>query len=481
VSKAANKSKRIVRNLQDLSGWLEAGSTPKHNLVIGSEHEKLLLKESNQRAASFNGKKGIEKLLEKLQDKGWAAVTENGRIIELTRDNANVSLEPSGQMEHSTPIYSQLHQVANEIDRQIDEVVEVGRELGIDCIGLGYHPVQNYQNLPRIPKSRYKSYEKHMREMDGPEKKAMQMLYASASTQVNMGFINEQDMVKKLRVSLALQPIVSALCANSPFKNGKPSGYQSTRSHVVHNAVNGRYGFMLPVAFEKDFGFERYAEYALNEMPLMGVYKNGYFKGTHDAKFSDLMAGELDVCPGKKATMNDWENHLNCIWPEVRLRQFLEMRGADSGPVEMIKALPALWIGLMYDDAMLDHAYEMVRHWSAEDREYLREQTPVTGLQTPFLGGTVQDVALNVLALSDQGLNNRNILDDHGRNEAQYLEPLHEIANSGLNWADRLIQKYNTEWKQDIAKVFNEMSYRQAPSVLSSPSAAQRIPPKPGP
>lgn len=479
MSRAANKSQKIVSTLQDLAGWLEAGSTPRRNLLIGLEHEKLLFEQQSLKAAQFSGERGIEKLLEKMQDKGWAAVTENGRIVELNRNFANISLEPAGQLEHSTPAYTHIHQIAEEIDRQIDEVNEYTARLGLDCMGMGYHPTQDFHNLPRIPKSRYQAFEDRMREMDGAEKKAMHLLYGSASVQANFGFIDEQDMVKKLRVSLALQPVVAAIFANSPFQDGKLSGVQSTRGKITHNAIGGRYGFMLPVAFEKGFGFERFAQYALNEMPMMGVYRGGHFKGVKNETFRDFMEGKLDICPGQKATMNDWENHLNCIWPEVRLRQFMEMRGADSGPKEMLKALPALWIGLVYDDAALDQAYEMIRDWTEEDREHLRARAPVDGLQTAFMGTTVQEIARDMLALSAQGLRNRNILDDQGRNEAQYLEPLHEIVNSGMNWANRLIHSYNHEWKQDISKLFNEMSYRRNPSVLSSHPSAAFKPPKP--
>jgi glutamate--cysteine ligase len=230
---------------------------------------------------------------------------------------------------------------------------------------------------------------------------------------------------------------------------------------------------MLPVAFDEGFGYEMFVDWAMRDMPLMCIYKGNTFLDAHGAPFQDYIDGKLDIAPGQKATLPDWQNHLNTIWSEVRLRRFLEMRGADNGPSEMIKALPALWVGLLYDQQALNDAYEMVRHWTHEDREYLRDQTPKTGLQTPFLGTTVQDIAKNMLSLSEAGLRRRGVLDAKGNDESLYLEPLHEIAHSGLNWSQRLRQRLNGEWNGDLRRVFDAMSYANAPSVLAAAPAAQ--------
>jgi glutamate--cysteine ligase len=296
----------------------------------------------------------------------------------------------------------------------------------------------------------------------------------TSSAQVSLGYQSEEDMVKMLRVALSLQPIVVALFANSPFSEGQPNGYQSYRSEVIRDYMDGRYGFMLPIAFEEDFGFEKFVDYAMN-MPLLGIYKDNVFVDAGGQPFSNFMEGKLDACPGRKATIADWENHLNTIWPEVRLRGFLEMRGADNGPAEMIKALPAFWVGLLYDKQALNAAYEMVRDWTNEDREYLRAQTPRTGLQTPFMGTTVQEVAKNCLALSEAGLKRRNIRDEKGHDESIYLAPLHEITDSGKSWSTRLLEKFYGKWKGNIDKVFEEQDYARSPSVLK-PETAPRLP-----
>ena len=477
MSRASHKSETGIQSEKDLSGWLEEGATPKRDLMVGSEHEKIVFNAKTLKSAPFRGHQGLEALLKKISENGWDAVKESGNLIELSRDGAVVSLEPAGQVELSTPALQNVHEIARAVDRHIAELMNAAEGLDLDAMGLGYHPIQNHTNLPRVPKERYKNFQQFMKEKDPETRKAMKMMYGTSSTQANIGYVDEEDMVKKLRVSLALQPIVTAIFANSPFANGKANGIQSNRSAISHNAAEGRYGFMLPVAFEDDFGFERFASFALNEMPMIGIYKDNIFQRVEGQKFADFLHGNLKEFPGRKPTLDDWCDHLNCIWPEVRVRQFLEMRGADNGPTEMIKALPALWVGLLYDDQALDQAYEMIKHWTAQDREYLRATAPIKGLKTEFLGTTVQDIAKNVVSLAYKGLKNRNIQNDMGQSETVYLEPIQEIVQSGLNWAEILTRKYNKEWGGDVKQVFTEMSYKRDPSLLSRnthvPSAKQ--------
>ncbi len=475
MSRQANTDNKEITSTTQLVEWIEAGSTPKKDLVVGSEHEKFVFDIDKERAAIFSGKKGLERFLNKLVQKkhGWVPYEEDGHTVELRKPDttASISLEPSGQLEHASDIFSNIHDLCEEIEDQINESLEVAEEMDLALVGLGYQPIQGLDDLPHVPKTRYKNFDQRMRSIDGETKNGLHVLYSTASTQANIGFENEEDMVKKLRVALALQPVVTALFANSPFKDGKLSGLKSTRSDIIHNAVGGRYGFMLPVAFEDGFGFERFADFALNDMPMMGVYQNGQFLDAKGASFADMMAGRIDGCQNRSATLNDWEDHLNCIWPEVRVRRSLEMRGADSGPTEMIKALPALWVGLTYDAQVLDEAYQMIRDWSDQDREYLRKNAPVSALATPFMGTNLQEIAKNMLALAQKGLQNRAVLNDMGQDESLYLDPLHEIAESGMTWADRLIYQYENNWNGNLSPVFNAMSYKNKPSVLKCMSS----------
>ena len=466
MSGQATSSSQEISSLKSLVEWISCGSTPREDLVIGSEHEKLVFQKQFLNAAQFDGPNGLEEYLQKFTRYNWTPVLENGRTIEMKRGTATLSLEPSGQLEHSTLVHKNLHDMAAEIDEQINASVELAAEMDMQLVGLGYHPLETLNTLPRIPKTRYQNFDGFMRAVDKKNNKGLHVLYSTASAQANIGFENEEDMVKKLRVTIALQPIVTALFANSPFEKGRLAGAKSIRSKVVHNAAGGRYGYMLPVAFEDGFGFERFAEYALNEMPMLGLYQKGQFVDVHGARFADMMAGHVPEAEGRNATLNDWEDHLNCIWPEVRVRRFLEMRGADSGPQEMIKALPALWGGIAYDSGALDQAWQLVRDWSTEERNYLRENTPVYGLQTRFRGKTVQDIAIEVLQIAEHGLKERSLYNDHDQDETCLLEPLMEIAHSGRTWADRLISCYRNEWGGNIKQVFNTMSYANRPSVL---------------
>jgi glutamate--cysteine ligase len=487
MSKPSEIDKHPIGEKKELIEWFEKGCTPADKLLIGVEHEKPPFYLADNAPVPYadeqGGRPAIREWLEQMVvEKGWRpGDPDNGHIVELQRNSVNWSLEPGGQMETGGAPLKNVHQNARETDESIREAVAVARNLGIGLLAMGYHPTHTGKDMPYMPKSRYAMFREYVEQKKFAH--GVDQMTCTSTVQVNLGYKSEADMVKKLRVSLALQPIVVALFANSPFCEGQDSGYQSYRSHMIHNNWGGRYGSMLPIAFDKDFGFEKFADYAMNAVPMLGIYKGNTFLDAHGAKFQDFMEGKLEICPGQVATLTDWSNHLNTIWPEVRLRRFLEMRGADNGPAEMIKALPAFWVGILYDDQSLDAAYEMIRDWTLEEREYLRLMTPQKGLQTPFMNGTtnVQEIAKNCLKLAEEGLKRRNIKDAAGNDESVYLAPLHEIANSGKNWAQRLLEKYHGEWKGDINKLFAEMSYENEPSVLKSaapsPAAATRIAP----
>lgn len=475
MSSASEVNKKPIEDKKELVAWFESGSTPAEKRLVGVEHEKIPFYLKDNAPVPYIGKEGrsgMQDFLSKMVlDKNWQAGTpENGNIVDLHKDNMNWTFEPGLQMETGGAPLKNVHQIAKETDETIKEAVSVAKELGFGLLAMGYNPTMSSKDLPQMPKSRYAALRDWIEDKKFPC--GNEVLTNTATVQVNLGYMSEEDMVKMLRVSLALQPVAVALFANSPFSEGKPTGYQSYRSHKNYNSLGGRYGFMLPIAFDKDFGFEKFVDYAMNSMPLLGIYKGNVFIDTQGAKFKDFMDGKLDAVPGQKATLADWQNHLNTIWPEVRVRKFLEMRGTDVGPQEMIKALPAFWVGLLYDKEALDKAYEMVKDWTNEDRDYLRIMTPQHGLQTPFMGTTVQEIAKNVLALSEAGLKRRNIQNEKGEDESVYLKPLHEIAETGRTWAQRLLDLYNGPWNRDINQVYKVMNYENNPSVFKIDSPA---------
>lgn len=470
MSRESHSSDNEIRGKADLVEWFRSGCTPQDQLLIGVEHEKppfYLADNSPVPYKTDTGRPAIREYLERVEQGGWEPGYEGDNLIELRKENVGITLEPAGQIETGGAPLRNVHQSACETDRNIKELVEAGQDIGVGLLAVGYHPTVAGKDLPVTPKSRYAAWRRYINEqgiahgVDGAN--------CTSALQVNLGYTSEEDMVKMVRVSISLQPIATALFASSPFSEGEPNGFQSYRSEVIHGYMNGRYGFMLPVAFEEGFGFEKFVDYAL-DMPMMGIYDQGKFTHVGTATFRDYMENGLPEFPGRKATIADWENHLNTIWPEVRVRKFLEMRGTDNGPAEMIKALPAFWVGLLYDKPTLDKAYEMVRDWTAEDREYLRAQVPRSGLQTPFMGTTVQEIARNCVALADAGLKNRAVRDEQGNDESVYLAPLKEIADSGKNWAVRLLERFYGAWKGDVSKIYDEMSYDKAPSVLKTPA-----------
>ncbi len=457
--------------------WFAQAATPAAKRLIGVEHEKPPFYLDDYAPVPFESERAgqgavSDFIAAMIAERRWdPGVPENGKIIDIHKDNVNWTFEPGMQMETGGAPLRNVHQIARETDRVINEALTITERLGFGMLAMGYHPTHNGQTLPRMPKSRYNLIRKFSQANGYVD--ASDMMSCTSTVQVNLGYTSEENMVKMLRVSLALQPVASALFANSPFANGRDSGYESYRGQILRNNMGGRYGFMLPVAFDEGFGYEMFVDFAMSQMPLMGIYKGNTFIDAGGKHFASFMDGKLDICPGQKATLADWQNHLNTIWSEVRLRRFLEMRGADNGPAEMIKALPSLWVGVLYDQQALDDAYEMTRHWTHDDREYLRAQTPKSGLQTPFMGTTVRDIATNMLAISQAGLRRRGVLDAKGNDESLYLEPLHEIAHSGLTIAQRLSQRLASEWNGDIRKVFDAMSYANAPSVLKPAPAAQ--------
>jgi glutamate--cysteine ligase len=443
-----------IESRQELADYLETGNKPKADWRLGTEHEKFVYHRADFRPPSYTEASGIRDLLSGMTRFGWEPVIEGDNVIALKRGAASVSLEPGGQFELSGAPLETLHQTCTETGTHLTECAAVCDELGLGMIGTGFTPHLRRDQIPVMPKGRYKIMMDHMPRVGTL---GLDMMLRTCTVQVNLDYSSEADMVQKFRVSLALQPLATALFANSPFTEGKPNGFLSYRSHIWTDTDPQRTG-MLPFVFEDGFGFERYADYMLN-VPMYFAYRHNSFVDCAGLSFKDFMAGKLGTLPGETPTLADWKDHLSTAFPEVRLKTFLEMRGADAGPWSSICALPAFWVALLYDQSALDACWDLVKDWTIQEHDALRRDVPKLGLKTPFRSGTLQDVARRVMAIAEAGMKARAQLDGAGIDERAFLKELHEIADSGLTPADRLLEAYHGRWQGDVTRWFAEQSY----------------------
>jgi glutamate--cysteine ligase len=454
------KADPFIESRDDLLAPFAGGEKPAEAWRIGTEHEKFVYRRADHRAPSYDEPGGIRDLLNELTQFGWQPVLEAGpdgtpNVIALAGPDGNVSLEPAGQLELSGAPLEHLHQTCAEAGRHLQQVKQVGETLGLGFLGLGMWPDKSRAELPRMPKGRYGIMLNHMPKVGSL---GLDMMLRTCTIQVNLDYASEADMVRKFRVGLALQPLATALFANSPFTEGKPNGYLSYRSHIWSDTDGARTG-MLPFVFEDGFGYERYLDYAL-DVPMYFVYRDGRYIDAAGQSFRDFLQGRLPALPGERPRRGDWIDHLSTAFPEVRLKSFLEMRGADGGRWSKICALPALWVGLLYDGAALDAAWDEVKHWTIEERQALRDSVPELGLKARLPSGeTLQQLGGRILAIAEAGLNARGRLSASGDNESGFLDPLREIVSRGATPAEQLLARYHGEWQGDVSRVYEEMSF----------------------
>ena len=446
---------RLVESRDELLSVFSGGEKPPERWRIGTEHEKFVYQISDHRAPSYDEPGGIRDLLIGLTEFGWKPIIENGNVIALSGPDGTISLEPAGQFELSGAALENLHQTCAEAGRHLEQCKAVGERLGVGFLGLGMWPDKTRGDLPVMPKGRYKIMLNYMPKVGSL---GLDMMLRTCTIQVNLDYSSEADMVKKFRVGLALQPVATALFANSPFTEGKPNGYRSFRSHIWEDTDPDRTG-MLPFVFEEGFGYERYLDYAL-DVPMYFVYRDGKYIDVAGQSFRAFLDGKLPQLPGEKPRLSDFVDHLSTIFPEVRLKSFLEMRGADGGRWGKICALPALWVGLLYDGTALDAAWDLVKHWDIEERARVRHAVPRTALETPVPGGgSVRELAAKVLDIASDGLTRRGRLNSAGDNEGGFLDPLREVVATGMTPADRLLDKYSNEWNGDVSRIYEEFSF----------------------
>lgn len=446
-----------IESHDQLAEYLASGCKPKENWRIGTEHEKFGYCKDTLKPLPYDGERSILAILEGLRDRhGWSPVMEADKLIGLEKEGANVSLEPGGALELSGAALETIHQTCDEVNVHLREVQDIADEIGAKFIGLGAAPIWSHDEMPLMPKGRYRLMNDYMEKV-GTMGRAM--MRRTCTVQVNLDFGSEADMVQKLRVALALQPVAVALFANSPFFEGKVNNHKSWRSYIWRHLDDARTG-MLPFVFEDGMGFERYVDYAL-DVPMYFVYRDGKYINALGQSFRDFLKGQLPALPGEVPTLSDWADHLTTAFPEARIKKYMEMRGADGGPWRRLCALPAFWVGLMYDQTSLDAAWDLVKGWDAETREALRVEASVHGLQAKVGDINMHDLAREVLAISEAGLKARAQAGAGGLvpDETHFLNALQESIDSGMVPADELLAKYHGDWAGDLTKIYGEFSY----------------------
>ncbi|MBK1696776.1 glutamate--cysteine ligase [Rhodovibrio salinarum] len=443
---------QLVQSLAD-------GCKPRSDWRIGTEHEKFVYTVDGHRPVPYaapEGQPGIENLLEGIARYGWQRVEENGHVIALKgRHGCNVSLEPGGQLELSGAPVRTLHETCREVNQHLSQVKQVAQPLGVGMLGMGFTPDWRRDEMPWMPKQRYEVMGNYMPKVGTL---GLDMMLRTCTVQVNLDFADEADMVKKMRVGLALQPVATALFANSPFTEGKPNGFLSYRSHIWTDTDPDRCG-MLPFVFDEGFGFERYVDYVL-DVPMYFVFRDGVFHDVAGKSFRDFLNGKLEGFEGEVPHMSDWSDHLTTLFPEVRLKSYIEMRGADGGPWHVLCALPAFWVGLLYNSSALDAAWDLMKGWTVEELQELRAQVPRHGLKAQVGGTRVLDLARETLEIADHGLATRNNTDGiFGQDERQFLTPLKRIVDSGETWAEEKLRHYHGKWNQSVDPIYRRYSY----------------------
>jgi glutamate--cysteine ligase len=443
-----------IEGKADLVAWIEKGAKPEAAFRLGTEHEKVPFRPTGLEPVAYEGDNGIRALLEGLAARlGWEPILDDGRPIGLADADGGgaISLEPGGQFELSGAPLETVHQTEAETAKHLADAKAVAESLGFRFLTLGMSPLWTRAQTPVMPKARYRIMADYMPKVGS---KGLDMMFRTATVQVNLDFSSEADMVKKLRVSLALQPLAAALFANSPFTDGRPNGFLSYRSEIWRDTDNARAG-MLPCAFEDGMGYERYVDYAL-DVPMYFIKRGDRYIDVAGSSFRDLLAGRHPALPGGRAIKSDWVNHLSTIFPEVRLKRYLEMRGADAGPPAYLAALPAFWVGLLYDNRALDAAWDLVKPWTAAERQALRDAVPGLALKAEVAGRSLRDVAREALAIARGGLQRRARFDAAGRDESRHLDVLDAVVDSGRTQAEALLERFHGPWRGSVAPAFEE-------------------------
>ncbi len=451
-------SEKAIESKEQLVEWFKLGNKNKKDWKVGTEHEKFAYNFSEQKniftPADYESINGIGSFLDEISKFGWEKVIEEGKVIGLKKDKQSITLEPGGQIELSGAPLKDIHHACKETNEHLKLVKEAGKKLNITLLGLGLRPQDNKDAVPWMPKPRYKIMKNYM---PTKGKKGLDMMLNTCTVQANLDYSDEQDMQMKTLLSVKIQPIVTALFANSPLSMGKPNGFLSKRRYIWMDTDPDRCG-VLKIAFDEDFSFLKYINFALS-VPMYFVKREGKYIDCSGSSFNDFFKGELVQLPGEKPTISDWEDHLSTIFTEVRIKQFIEVRGADAGSWRRTCALPAFWVGLLYDDLALSKALDLCKNWNFEMVEKLSYDVAKDGLKANIDGIIVNEIASQLINYSKEGLNRRNITDGSGLNETHFLKVLEETITEKMTPAEQLLLDYNNTWDGNITSLIKEMSY----------------------
>ncbi|GAA4531033.1 glutamate--cysteine ligase [Chelativorans composti] len=445
---------RPINSLDELVNYLAQGCKPKSRWRIGTEHEKFPFYVDGNRPVPYEGDRGVRALLEGMQKLlGWEAIMDAGNIIGLVEPSGQgaISLEPGGQFELSGAPLENIHETCKESNAHLAQLRSIAEPLGIRFLGLGASPKWTLAETPRMPKSRYEIMTAYMPKVG---RHGLDMMYRTCTIQVNLDFESEEDMRRKMQIGMRLQPLATALFSNSPFTEGKLNGLQSWRAEIWRDTDNQRAG-LLPFVFSESFGFRDYVEWAL-DVPMYFIIRDGRYRDCTHITFRQFLDGAL---PGETPNMGDWTNHLSTLFPDVRMKRFLEMRGADGGPWRRICALPAFWVGLLYDDEAMAAAEQLTRDWTFEEVNAMRDAVPTGGLEVEFRGRRLLELGREVLEISRTGLRNRKRLNSEGADETVFLNTLDEVVARGTTSAQELSTAFQMRWNESVEPLFQEHAY----------------------
>ncbi len=441
-----------VESVEELVAHLRSGEKPRERWRVGTEHEKIGLYEDTHAPVPYEGERGIGALLRRVAaEDGWNPLVEGPHVIGLEKAGASITLEPGGQMELSGAPLRTIHETCDEFHAHLSLMKRVCEPMRIVFLGLGIHPLHGVERIPVMPKARYRIMRRYLPTRGSL---ALEMMFATATVQANFDYSDEADMVAKMRAALGVSPIVSALFANSSVSEGKANGFITRRLHIWTHTDPDRCG-MLPFAFEQGFGYREYVEWAL-DVPMFFIVRNGAYQPAHETTFRRFLQQGFR---GERPTLADFDRHLTTLFPDVRLKRIIEVRGADAVPPGLTCSLPALWKGLLYDPEALKQAAALVSGYDAETREAARSDVARRGLSARYGGEPVLELARQLAAISREGLARLAHAGRRDRDETGFLDPVFAQLELAASPGSLVVERWEGEWARSVERLIEYARY----------------------